>query len=178
MSRDVYFFAGVYGVGKTTICNEVTSRTGIPSYSASDLISSQISENYGAQKSVTNKEKNQYALIAAINKMPPKEEKILLAGHFCIFNKQNEVEILPEFIFPLLGIKKIFLLITDADTIIKNLYNRDKVAYGIEAINEIMSHERSLAEKTSEKLQCKLYIHHMKFDGTDADNITKFLLKN
>ena len=47
MSKKIIFIAGSYGVGKTTLCNQISKVMKIPSYSASDLISKQNNEQYG-----------------------------------------------------------------------------------------------------------------------------------
>lgn len=39
MNNGVIFIAGVYGVGKSTICNNLNKSLGIPAYSSSKLIS-------------------------------------------------------------------------------------------------------------------------------------------
>lgn len=44
MSKKIIFIAGSYGVGKTTICNQLSKSLKIKAYSASDLISKQNNE--------------------------------------------------------------------------------------------------------------------------------------
>ena len=46
----VIFVAGIYGVGKSTLCEKLSQRMSIPSYSAGDLISRVNGERYGATK--------------------------------------------------------------------------------------------------------------------------------
>jgi len=38
MNNGVIFIAGVYGVGKSTICNNLNKSLGIPAYSSSKLV--------------------------------------------------------------------------------------------------------------------------------------------
>lgn len=47
VSKKIIFIAGSYGVGKTTICNQLSKSLKIKAYSASDLISKQNNEQYG-----------------------------------------------------------------------------------------------------------------------------------
>ena len=47
MKTGVVFIAGTYGVGKSTLCNNLSSVLGIPSFSAGDLISEVNGEIYG-----------------------------------------------------------------------------------------------------------------------------------
>ncbi len=53
------FVAGSYGVGKSTLCNDLSNVLGVPAYSADDLISNVNDEKYGANKAVQNKDQNQ-----------------------------------------------------------------------------------------------------------------------
>ena len=59
MKDGIIFVAGIYGVGKSTLCERLSISIGIPCYSAGDLISAINGEIYGRNKTVVNKEKNQ-----------------------------------------------------------------------------------------------------------------------
>mgnify|MGYP003308010611 CR=1 FL=1 len=50
MERGIIFVAGTYGVGKSTLCDKLSERLNIPSYSSGDLISEINGETYGANK--------------------------------------------------------------------------------------------------------------------------------
>lgn len=50
------FIAGSYGVGKSTLCDNLSRVSGVPAYSAGDLISCINGEQYGANKVVQDKE--------------------------------------------------------------------------------------------------------------------------
>ena len=87
MKDGIIFVAGIYGVGKSTLCERLGLSIGIPCYSAGDLISALNGETYGRNKTVVNKEKNQDILVAAVNDRLQKDTAFILAGHFCIFDK-------------------------------------------------------------------------------------------
>lgn len=93
------FIAGSYGVGKSTLCEKLSHKVGIPFYSAGDIISRVNGEAYGANKAVSDKSGNQEILSEEINKILKIHPNILLAGHFCIFNKSNQVEHLSTEVF-------------------------------------------------------------------------------
>ena len=57
--KGVIFVAGVYGVGKSTLCEKLSKELSIPFYSSGDLISKVNGELYGANKVVKDKSKNQ-----------------------------------------------------------------------------------------------------------------------
>lgn len=99
MILGMIFIAGPYGVGKSTLCNALSKILRIPAYSAGDLISNINGEQYGANKAVQDKDANQDILAAEVKNILEQCPAILLAGHFCIFDKLNRVEKLPHSIF-------------------------------------------------------------------------------
>lgn len=66
--KGVYFITGAYGVGKTHLCDTLSNELSIPYFSASELISAQNNEIYGANKAVKDKLENQQILQKAIAK--------------------------------------------------------------------------------------------------------------
>lgn len=52
MRDGIVFVAGIYGVGKSTLCEKLGHSIGIPCFSAGDLISALNGETYGRNKAV------------------------------------------------------------------------------------------------------------------------------
>lgn len=169
------FVAGVYGVGKSTLCNNLSKKLGIPAYSAGDLISSVNGEQYGATKAVTDKILNQAILALQVQKLLDVTPRILLAGHFCIFDRNNNIDYLPKSIFSNLKIEKILLLKAPISTILKNLSLRDKKEYTQQQILSLYNAEGERAKEISHTLGCKLYLHNMAFDSTDILKCMSYL---
>lgn len=170
-----FFLAGVYGVGKSTLGNKMSAQTGIPYYSAGDLISRINGEKYGANKVVADKNENQNILADCIAEILRETSSIILAGHFCIINSQGSVDKLPEDVFDKLQIEKIILLETDQHTIMAHLSDRDGKEYSLELIGALMKQERELAQKIAEHLSCPLIFHQMKYSEIDvAELIEEF----
>lgn len=161
------FVAGSYGVGKSTLCNALSKTLTIPAYSAGDLISNVNGEQYGANKAVKNKDANQNILAIEVKKKLEQYPTILLAGHFCIFDKLNCVEKLPSSIFEKISIEQILLLEADPVRILSNLSIRDKKKYELSHIELLLKEERRAAEAISQRCSCSLHIHQMVFDGSD-----------
>lgn len=120
------FVAGSYGVGKSTLCNVLSKALDIPTFSAGDLIGNINGEQYGANKAVKNKDVNQDILGIEVKKKLEQYPTILLAGHFCLFDKSNCVEKLPNSIFEKISIEQILLLEADPVRISTDLSIRDK----------------------------------------------------
>lgn len=164
------FVAGAYGVGKTTTCQGLASLLRIPSFSAGDLISKVNGESYGANKVVKDKNNNQQILESEVSHLLNSYDRILLAGHFCIFDKDNRVDILPISVFLRLHIELILLLETSGEVIKQNLKTRDGRDYPREKIQQLLETERLMSEKVTEMIQCPLIIHKMSFDETDVQS--------
>lgn len=135
LNRTTIFIAGVYGTGKSTMCSALSKELHIPAFSASDLISSFNGEQYGANKTVSDKNNNQVLLSERVHQLSKEYGNIILAGHFCIFNTNNEVDILPESVYPTLNISQIILLESDVQKIVSNLRNRDGRIYSEKSVS-------------------------------------------
>lgn len=175
MEKGIIFVAGTYGVGKSTLCDKLSKKLNIPSYSSGDLISEINGEVYGANKVVKDKTANQNILISAVKRKLSLNPVFLLAGHFCIFNKSGEVELLPEFVYKEMPISKLILLETEIDTIINNIRSRDNKLYSLDAIKSLILTERKQAEIISEQLNLPLHVHKMNFDQTDVEKISDII---
>ena len=167
------FVAGAYGVGKSTLCDILSRGMNVPAYSAGDLISKVNGEKYGANKAVQDKDNNQDILACVVAEKLKQEAKIILAGHFCIFDAHNRVDKLPSSVFEKLQIEKILLLEADIERIIDNLNNRDGKQYTKEQIAALLVEEHSVARKVANAIGCPLYIHKMNFNDSDAEQCSE-----
>ena len=177
MSGSTIFVAGVYGTGKSTICSALSKRLNIPAFSAGDLISAVNGEQYGANKSVVDKDTNQVLLAERVQELNSKNKQIILAGHFCIFNAQDCVEILPESVYSALNITHIVLLEADVQKVITNLLRRDGRAYSEKCVTSLIEKEREQSERISKQLKCPLSVCKMTFTDRDLDSVASFLYR-
>lgn len=179
MNRDgsTIFIAGIYGVGKSTICIKLFEQTNIPYFSAGDLISEINGEKYGANKSVNDKDDNQIILAKKVHELNEKHGKIILAGHFCIFNKTNNIEILPESVYFNLNISQIILLEADATIVENHLNIRDNKSYSKDSLIQLIERERLQSKNISHKLNCSLSIYKMTFSDIDITNVLELILR-
>lgn len=172
----VVFVAGVYGVGKSTLCNKLRSITGIPAFSAGDLISEVNGETYGKNKVVKNVNSNQEILITAVDTKLKEYPHLLLAGHFCIVDKNNKVELLPEYVFSKLHLKRIILLEADSLRIAENVNRRDQRVYPVQTLEQLIDCEHKQAQRVAQKLKIPLTIHNMRFGSSDEETLAKVIL--
>lgn len=164
----VYFLAGIYGVGKSTLGDELSRQMNMPFFSAGDLISEVNGEIYGANKVVADKDKNQNILAQRVSRLFKNYPEILLAGHFCIVNSKGKVDPLPESVFGELGIEKIILLEADTAQIADHLSCRDGKQYPVELIEQMAATEREMAYNIAARLPCTVVQHHMTYSEADV----------
>lgn len=169
MNMGIIFVAGMYGVGKSTLCEKLSQRMNIPFYSAGDLISRVNGEQYGANKAVADKNRNQNILVEMVDTLLIHQPQIILAGHFCIFNAENAIERLPEGVFHNLHIEKILLLQADVATVQANLQNRDKKEYATSNLTALQETEQEIAHSIASQIPCRLVVHNMTFSDFDVD---------
>ena len=171
----IIFVAGTYGVGKSTLCAKLSKLMKIPDFSAGDIISAVNGENYGANKVVTDKNANQNILAIQVKQLLKTTPNIILAGHFCIFDSNGNVDYLPNSVFYDLEIKKILLLEAPISQIVKNLSRRDRKEYSEKQIQLLQKAEAQKANEIAKNINCKLYVHHMLFNETDVSNCLSYL---
>ena len=174
MEKGIVFVAGTYGVGKSTLCEKISQIISIPFYSTGDLISEVNGETYGANKAVNDKNRNQSILIDAVNYKLQSVPSIILAGHFCIFDRNNHVEFLPEYVFGALQIQHILLLETSVERTLENLQSRDSKKYELSDILALQNSERSQAFKIADRLGIPIRLLKMRFDLSDINEVLPF----
>lgn len=165
----------MYGTGKSTLCSALSKRLGIPAFSAGDLISAINDEQYGVNNAVADKNNSQVLLAERVQELNREHERIILAGHFCIFNSANGVEVLPESVYPTLNISRIALLEADVLKITEHLKHRDGKDYSTDSVSALFTKEREQSERISKVLSCPLAIYRMTFTEDDTDYIASLL---
>ena len=134
------FLAGIHGVGKDAFSKEIEEKTGIKSYSASELIQEQGNISLNPNKRANNISKNQDYLVEAIRNKNL-SERYILNGHFCLINSNGEVERIPIDTFFSLKLEKIVLLIERPEIIIARREIRDKIVTSVEETKSFQDEE-------------------------------------
>lgn len=156
-------FSGVHGVGKGYFLKQVCiDKEGYRIISASDLIKRYRNATDAGYKKVSNVKENQEILLTALNEEQEKKQSdIVLDGHLCIINAQDEVERIPEYFFERGSIDGIILLQDEARTISDRLKNRDDQQLTPASINKIQEEERGFAKylKTTYGIEYEIINH-------------------
>ncbi|MEK3920606.1 ATP-binding protein [Paenibacillus sp. FSL K6-2393] len=173
--KKIVFVGGIHGVGKTYLCNEINQELDTPHFSASELIRKQKEEEARTVKNVTDVKGNQDALIMAINNYVTDIPIFLLDGHFCILNKEGEIERIPHDTFERMEIACLLVLTDDPNEIHMRLKNRDSREYPIDLLDKFQTEELSYAKQLSETLMLPLLVHK---NGEDKKKLYDFLNKH
>ncbi|MDA5960463.1 ATP-binding protein [Listeria monocytogenes] len=164
------FLAGVHGSGKSTLSKRIHQEISIDYTSVSDLIriaGELIAPN---NKSTTGINKNQILWKNELNNINNEQNLILLDGHFCLLNKENKVEILPEDTFDDTNMIKIVLVTNTAETIFSRLQKRDDKDYSIDLLKEFIETEEKQAHLLSQVKKIPLFIYNEKEPFDDLLN--------
>lgn len=172
----VIFIAGVYGVGKSTICEKLSLDTLIPHYSSSDLITNAVGEVYGRNKSVTDIDNNQKNLIHQVENLLKVNTQILLSGHFTIFDENCNVIRLETNVFERLNIDSIVLLENKADVIVNNLNKRDDKIYDIQHITNLIISEEDMCVEISQLLKLPMIKYQLTYSNIDLVNLKNMII--
>lgn len=133
----VIFIAGVFAVGKTTLCKQAEETLGIPHYSASGLIKAEKSSAISSQgKAVHDVADNQQLLIRGIQKARARHEgNILLDGHFSLPTTDGRIELVEIEVFRALGLLRAIILSDEPEAIASRWQGRDGQTNKVESIH-------------------------------------------
>jgi len=146
---------GIHGVGKGTICKDLSSRYQIPHFSSSQLLKwDEISTK--ENKRVANFDETQNRLLVGIEKNIPDEVPCFLDGHFCLFNSIGDVERISFSTFRQINPLHLYVVTTDVNIIKKRLESRDKKKYSSTVLAEMQNKEVEYAKEIALKLDIGL----------------------
>lgn len=157
----ILFIAGVHGVGKTTFCRCLEKSIEAETISASEIIKNKTKIN--KDKSVKDIDGNQDILVGGLSELGIKNSYIILDGHFCLLDKQRQINFVPTSTFRALNIFGIILLKCDPVQIYKRLTGRDgRGRWDPDILGEMQSEEGNRARVVADMLNVPI---------VDYDNI-------
>ena len=172
MHHKIVFVGGVHGIGKTTLCQSVCFKFDVIHQSASELIKRYSHIEFAQNARVENIDRNQEALINAINEYLDTSKKYLMDGHFCLLNKDRVVTKIPEPTFIAISPVAIILLHDDPSNIYFHLKERDKEIYDLALLTSFQEQELDY----SRSIAAKLNIPHLTANPSiDREAIDEFV---
>ena len=145
----VIFLAGAHGVGKTFLGSPTADRLGIRYATASALIHDELgTSNWDAGKRVLDADRNQEALIRAVNRIASAGKPLILDGHFVLRGHDGHLIKLQDSVFQRLNISTVVLLEAPLEIIVERIKERTGTAHSMKDIAEICEAERVHAVAT------------------------------
>ena len=147
------FVTGIHGAGKSIYSIKLAESLNIPWYSASKIISSIDSKRIYPQKLVDTIDSNQQLLIKACLQLNIRHTDYVLDGHVCLLNADGKIRKISHLVFEAIGVNKIIIVTADPETIRKRIYNRDKIEWPLQMIENFQNNEIKHAKQIANKLK-------------------------
>ncbi|MFV5535493.1 ATP-binding protein [Acinetobacter pittii] len=159
-NHQIFFIAGVHGVGKDTLCKELSSILPADHLTASDLIKKR--KKIEISKTVSKVLSNQEILLKEFSFYKPQFPYILLDGHSCLIDSNKKIVKLSTSLFKELKVNKIVLLKAEPEIIHNRLVSRDG-NNSILTLNDISDLQQAEVEH-SKFIANELEIKFIEFD--------------
>ena len=169
------FISGIHGVGKSYFCNLVKDATGIPAYSASDLIAAKKKTEFAKEKFIPDIDNNQQYLLLAVNELKSARKNFILDGHFCLLNASGKVQRIAYETFTTLKPEAIVLLTEKPEIISARRRERDKIEVTCQSIENFQQQERNYALEVADSIDAKIFISKGANDLVQAIEFIKSL---
>lgn len=141
MARNVIFIGGIHGVGKTQLCDEICAELNIEHINAGELIRRFKREEATTRKEVDNVQRNQEALISALQAYVEANTFYLLDGHFCLLKRDGFIERIPVGVFEQINPLAVVLLKDEVTAIKERLEQRDNATVDLTRLRDLQKLE-------------------------------------
>ena len=166
-------FAGIHGVGKTTLINELKKLLSITSLSISDLIRKSGNNIPTNEKFTKDINQNQELWKEELRKLSfAEEESVFLDGHFTLLDHEGEIVKLPISTFEGINLNKIILKIEEPEVIRERLERRDQKKWDVKLITEFQNVEVKRAQEFSKLKDIPLFIYE---SNSQKSNLEAFV---
>lgn len=169
-NHQIFFIAGVHGVGKGTLCKKLSSLLPADHLTASDLIKKR--KKIEISKTVNKVLLNQKILLEEFSFYKPQFPYILLDGHTCLMDSNKKIVKLSTSLFKELKVKKIVLLKAPPEIIYNRLVSRDG-GNTILTLNDIL-HFQEAEKEHAKSIADELEVKFIEFDvskNTDKNQL-------
>lgn len=144
--RILAFVGGIHGVGKTTLASKLCNELNLKHLSAGELIREAQSDRPKAGKAVSDIPSNQELLLSGLAKRGGSSDRIVLDGHFCVFDQHYCPAIIPIEVFRALGPENLIVITDEPSEIYQRQKMRDGNAIPLEALAALQTAELAHAQ--------------------------------
>lgn len=149
-NKNIVFIGGIHGVGKGTICKEISNESGLIHLTASQVLKwNEISKS--DNKLVDNISTTQERLILGLKNLIEKDKQYLLDGHFCLLNSKGIPSKIEEETFDYINPRIVAIVIDNVEKVVERLEKRDKRKYDSKVLNQLQEMEIEYAKYLSKK---------------------------
>lgn len=159
---NIIFVGGIHGVGKSTICNRICAELNIEYLSASELIKWRDLNEDVSNKKVSDLSLTQNRLIEELKNRLIKNKTYILDGHYCLLDRNNEVEKISFETFEQIKPKLFVIVVKDVNEIKKQLEERDSKPYDYHLLEKFQDNELSYVKHLANILNTPYYIYNNK----------------
>lgn len=152
----IIFIGGIHGVGKGTICKKLAQQVGIEHLSASEVLKWSEVKDDVTDKRVDDIPNTQDRLVSGLKEMTNANDWYLLDGHYCLFDKENEVSRVPMETFQSISPVLISIVVGEPRVIVEQLAGRDGQKYSVAKLEEMQREEIDYANVISSSLHVPL----------------------
>ncbi|WP_431293482.1 ATP-binding protein [Pedobacter sp. P26] len=157
MFKNIAFVGGIHGVGKSTICKKICDELNITYLSASDVLKwKAIKKNY-KDKKVEDIPYTQNQLILGLKGLIKDNQYYLLDGHFCLWDKQNNISKIPKEVFQEINPLCLSVVIDEVSEIKNRLERRDNLPYVYTKLEEMQLSEIEHAKTIASHLKTSFF---------------------
>lgn len=156
--ENISFIGGIHGVGKSTICKELSNIFPLEHLTASEVLRWKDLNSEGQNKNVPDILQTQDRLITGLSEQIHPDRFYLLDGHFCLFNKEGAVKNVPIETFIKINPISLSIILGDVSRIKIQLEKRDNRAYDYELLSRMQDQELAYANEVSKTLGVTLNI--------------------
>ena len=148
----VIFVGGIHGSGKGTICRLIVKQTNVSHFTASEVLNWNDIAINDKDKRVRSFTETQQRLVNGLEKIKSQNKKILLDGHFCLFNSNSKVEKIEFSTFEKIAPSIIIVVTAKPLEIKERLLIRDGIDYDLAVLREMQNFEIDYAIHVSKVL--------------------------
>ncbi len=158
MLNNIAFIGGIHGVGKSTICQNICRDLNLEYLSASELLRWKDINEDANNKKVKDIPDTQYRLILGLTNAVKNGRQYLLDGHYCLLNRNNEIEYVPLETFKQINPISLNIILGDIIEIKNRLEMRDGKPYEYKLLENLQNEELKYAKQLSKTLGITLNI--------------------
>ncbi|MGV3629786.1 MAG: ATP-binding protein [Bacteroidota bacterium] len=169
----IIFIGGIHGVGKGTICKEISKITKLKHFSSSSILNWKEFSPDASNKRVMSIEQTQERLLKNLFHIKQNNINFILDGHFCLFNNFTSIKQIEVNVFKNINPSIIIVVVDELEKIQQRLLLRDNKIYDLEQLKKMQDIELEHSIQVANQLD----IPHFKIQNKKTEDILDLIAK-